>query len=107
LSFGAVDSLKGDGTRDVEWTVKADPAEVTQGDRLMLRFTAEIGEGWYLYAMDSPGGKPVEIFVTEQSEGLTPSGTFTQSEPETKYDPNFDMDVRSYESTYGIRICER
>ncbi len=94
ISFGFASQS---GPDDVTWTIVADPDPVQAGESTMIRFVVELSPDWYLYAMDSEGGKPLEIDLMEMSDGLDPSGVFTQSEPDVKYDVNFEMDVRSFE----------
>lgn len=93
----------------VDWQVTAEPRRAAVGEPVEVRLRAEIAEGWKLYAMDSPAGKPVAITLGE--DGVLPGGLalrgITQGTPDEGYDPNFDTTVRTFsdEATFVATLA--
>ena len=87
---------------EVAWTVSM-PEFVPDDGRFEVVFEAYISAGWYIYAMDSPAGRPVRIVPQDLPTGFT-AGEPTQSGPVEGYDPNFDATVRYFEDYAEFRL---
>ena len=83
----------------VTWSGHVDTGSV--GSPLHLVVTADIEDGWKMYAMDSPRpSRGVELSASDLPPGATISGV-GQAEPKQAYDPNFQIDV-----TYFTGVAE-
>jgi thiol:disulfide interchange protein len=81
----------------VSWSAEIVPEAVAPGQGATYTVRARIGEGWKMYAMDSPPpsrGVSIEI---DEAEGLEVSADVRQSPPSRGYDPNFQKDVTYFE----------
>jgi len=84
------------------WTIHPDPDVAHSNEWIALRFDLSIEEGWKLYALDSPAGRPLAIEFDSLPPGVMLEGV-RQQQPETGYDPNFDMDVRYFMDSAAIQ----
>lgn len=73
----------------VTWRVRAEAA--VPGGAAHIYLDAQIENGWRLYAMDSPVGRPLELTMDELPNGLV-AGDVVQDDPETGYDRGFEME---------------
>lgn len=73
-----------------------------------LVFTAVIDNNWHLYSQDIPEGGPIPTrFVFEESAGFELLGSVEElTEPEEKYDPSFDMNLKLFsgKATFRQRV---
>lgn len=90
-----------------KWTLRTEPAEkeFESGRVLDAILSAEIGEGWHLYAMDQPPGGPIPttIAVPEGSPYVL-NGAVSSPEPITEHDPNFDIETKFFADSAEFRI---
>lgn len=72
-------------------------AVVTEGDRVEVILTAQLEEGWHLYATELPSdqGPIATSFTFTPSEAFT-AGTLVEPAAKEEYDPNFAMVVRHH-----------
>lgn len=77
----------------VDWEVGIGPPTTIPGDTVRVVFKTSIEEGWSMYAMGTPAGKPLEIAFSDLPQGLTADTAFVQQDTETGFDPNFNTDV--------------
>lgn len=87
---------------EVRWTTNV-PEQVAAGEHFELSLAAEIAEGWYVYALDSPAGKPLAILFDALPKGIR-LGEPEQSSPNEKFDQNFKSAVRYFENNASISI---
>ncbi|MEO0559542.1 MAG: protein-disulfide reductase DsbD domain-containing protein [Bacteroidota bacterium] len=73
----------------VTWRVRAESA--APGGNANIYLDATIEDGWRLYAMDSPVGRPLELTMDTLPDGLA-VGDVVQDDPETGYDQGFEME---------------
>ena len=80
----------------VKWTLAVEPAETAAGGRAVARLTANIEQGWRLYAPTTPKGGPIptELKITEHP--AVAAWRPYQPEPKTKFDPNFQFETQTY-----------
>ncbi len=84
----------------VDWSAESEPATVEAGEELRVVLEAQIGEGWKMYAMDSPlPTRGVEVAFTDIPGGISQSGALVQAQPKQIFDPNFGIDVRIFEGS--------
>lgn len=82
----------------VQWRLEVEPASVAPGGKLLGRLTATIEPGWHLYSPTTPPGPiPTKLTLTE-SAGAALTRLY-QPKPATKFDPNFNTTLETYEGT--------
>jgi len=75
----------------VTWTANAEPAQAEPGDVVLLTLAATIGEGWRMYAMDSPVGKPLGVSF-DASDAFAGTAPIEQPEPKQGFDQILERD---------------
>ena len=91
------------GDRVVTWqfsSVSNGPKEV------VITLTAQIDEGWHMYATDLPsdeGPLPTEFRFTE-SELYVIDGDLIESEPVEQFDPNFSVVVKHHSGSPEFKM---
>jgi thiol:disulfide interchange protein DsbD len=78
----------------VGWRLELTSASAAPGATILAKFTATIDPGWHLYAPTVGPGGPNPTLIS-----LSPAWRMKLHEPKPiiKYDPNFKMNVESYE----------
>ena len=91
----------------VTWRVRAETA--TPGGEARIVLDAAIEEGWRLYAIDSPVGRPLVLTLDALPAGLA-AGALRQSETRTAFDEGFQQDypyfARAARLAQTIRVGE-
>lgn len=98
VGFTAFSSIDGDGPlKPVEW--KTSFLEIENGE-YVLKFTATIDDHWHVYSHAIPEGGPIPTDVTiDEISGLKTQGMLSENgKMVTKYDPNFEMDLKWYDN---------
>ncbi|GAB5518779.1 MAG: hypothetical protein RhofKO_10300 [Rhodothermales bacterium] len=81
----------------VQWTTTVEPATVEAGNPVDLIHTATIADGWKMYALDSPPpSRAVTVELDDVPAGISVVDGPWQDDPQEGYDPNFDIDVRTF-----------
>ncbi len=90
----------------VGWTVSVAPkTAVPQGDKATLELSAEVQEGWHVYALTQVPGGPTPLHVTLDDKGaIRSAGEPSGSNPKKKHDPSFDLDTQFYEQSFVLRV---
>ena len=78
----------------VTWTARVRPPATARqetntfrpGEQLFVTLTADVVDGWRLYALDSPGGLPLELHLDAPPSGLVVDGTPGEDEPLEGFD---------------------
>jgi len=92
----------------IRWSAQPRAPDATASGVIMVQVTAEIDEGWHLYALDAVEAGPIP---TRFSAG--PADAFTlqnrdieKEEPKRALDPNFSVETAYYEgsATFGLPI---
>jgi thiol:disulfide interchange protein DsbD len=79
----------------VDWSFSAERISETEAK---LVFTANIEEGWHLYAQEIDEGGPIPTSFTFQELGKASlKGGVAEGEGHTEMDPNFEMVVKYFE----------
>lgn len=80
----------------VTWRVRADVA--TPGEDARILLDARIEDGWRLYAIDSPVGRPLAVTLDPLPTGME-VGPLRQTPPRTGYDAGFEMEYPYFASS--------
>ncbi|GAB5537114.1 MAG: hypothetical protein Rubg2KO_33630 [Rubricoccaceae bacterium] len=83
----------------VTWRVRAEAA--APGGNAHIYLDAEIEDGWRLYAIDSPVGRPLELTMDALPNGLV-AGDVVQDDPQTGYDAGFEMEYPYFASSARV-----
>jgi thiol:disulfide interchange protein DsbD len=94
--------LQGQVLEPVIWSFGA---EKTGDDKFDLVMTADIDNGWHLYAMDIAEGGPIATsFTFEEPAGYSLEGKpVATDKPEVKFDNSFGMDIGMHSVRAGFR----
>src|ERR1700722_19285363 len=109
LLFGA--ALCGVGSAQVSnetvrWTASViSTAPVKHGSNATLELSAEVREGWHVYALTQPSGGPTALRITlEENEVARVAGAPSGTAPERKHDPSFDLETEFYTHAFALQI---
>ncbi len=86
----------------VTWELIPDKARTFAGKDVRMQFIGHIEEGWHVYAMGSPAGRPLSVKFTKLPPFFTLKGGFQQKGEAKKYDPNFESDVLQWDKTANV-----
>ncbi len=94
--------LQGQVLEPVKWSFGTEKAGDNKFDIVM---TAEIDNGWHLYAMDIAEGGPIATsFTFEEPSGYALEGKpVATDKPEVKFDNSFGMDIGMHSVRAGFR----
>ncbi|MBL8204984.1 MAG: protein-disulfide reductase DsbD N-terminal domain-containing protein [Blastocatellia bacterium] len=84
----------------IKWSLKTTTQTFQAGAKFTVQLTAQIEEGWHLYALEEiPNGpRPTQITIApKQPFSLT--GTPGFPAPHTKFDENFGVETQFYEKS--------
>jgi DsbC/DsbD-like thiol-disulfide interchange protein len=91
----------------VKWSIATDPAsgQTAAGGTLVAIVTANIGEGWHVYAPDESnvGPRPVDLIIVKNPV-FSAAGKFTSPEPEREMDQAFGQITASYAEKATFRL---
>ena len=93
--------------KPVMWTGAVAPARVRPGGLVDVRLTATIDTGWHLYSTTQPPGGPVPTRITVVSPGFVLGGAVQFPKPTVHPDPNFQINVETYESAVTFTLPVR
>lgn len=82
----------------VQWTISPESVSAPPGGTASLKLNAKIEPGWHIYALTNPEGgpTPTTVKVTPANAAVSKLRLW-QPKPETKLDPNFNMNVETLE----------
>ncbi len=89
-------SFSGGAQAKVSWQIEPTRSAAHPGEQIGIRFLLQIEDGWHLYALDSPAGRPLAVRFDGLPEGFSVK-KIRQSEPSEGFDPNFQENVRYFE----------
>ena len=93
--------------KPVTWTAVVAPGRVKAGGIVSVRLTAAIDEGWHLYSTTQPPGGPVPTRIGVASPGFALEGSVAFPKPTVHPDPNFQINVETYESAVTFTLPVR
>jgi DsbC/DsbD-like thiol-disulfide interchange protein len=90
----------------VQWTASViSTSPVKHGSNATLELSAEVREGWHVYALTQPTGGPTALRITlDQNEVAQVAGAPSGTAPERKHDPSFDLETESYTHAFALRL---
>jgi thiol:disulfide interchange protein DsbD len=82
----------------VQWTLSPESTTAPPGGTAVFKLTAKMEPGWHIYALNTPEGgpTPMTVKVTPAVPAVSAIRLF-QPKPVTKLDPNFNMNVETFE----------
>jgi thiol:disulfide interchange protein DsbD len=95
------------GLKPVTWCGDVAPAQVAAGGIVSVRLTAAIDEGWHLYSTTQPPGGPVPTRIAVASPRFSLDGSLAFPKPTVHADPNFGINVETYESAVTFTVPVR
>jgi hypothetical protein len=83
-------------------------AAVTHGRTATVELSADVQEGWHVYALTQPPGGPTALHVTLDDNDVAqlvgvPSATI----PEKRHDASFDLETQFYSHSFALRLPVR
>jgi thiol:disulfide interchange protein DsbD len=90
----------------VRWSVRsAQPQPIAPGNIARVVIKAQIQDGWHVYApSQAPGGPTAMVIWIPDKQLFRLSGPIKSSEPEIRYDPNFEMNTQFYEGSLTLEV---
>jgi DsbC/DsbD-like thiol-disulfide interchange protein len=104
VAVGVVGAL---GIKPVTWAAAVAPARVAAGGVVSVRLTATIDEGWHLYSTTQPLGGPVPTRIAVVSPRFALDGSLAFPKPTVHPDPNFGINVETYETAVTFVVPVR
>lgn len=89
-------------TSVVTWELTPEKYRVSAGNEVRIQIIGHIEDGWHVYAMGSPAGRPLSVKFTKLPSFFVQKGGFIQRGEEKMYDPNFESDVLQWDKTAYI-----
>jgi DsbC/DsbD-like thiol-disulfide interchange protein len=91
--------------RPVTWTAAAPKGAAAPGSTVPVSLTATVDDGWHLYSTTQPPGGPIPTRITvAPSPAFAAGGTVTFPKPTVAPDPNFGINVETYDRTVTFTI---
>jgi len=90
----------------VQWAASViSTAPANRGSNAILEVSAEIKEGWHVYALTQPPGGPTALRITlEKNEVAQAAGAPSGTVPERRHDPSFDLETDFYAHAFSLRV---
>lgn len=79
-----------------QWTLAPEQQAAPPGSTVLLRLTATMEPGWHLYSPTTAPGGPIPTTIEMSESPAVESYRVFQRPPETKFDPNFQLDTETY-----------
>ena len=90
--------------RPVTWSATV-PKAVAPGSTVQIALVATIDDGWHLYSTTQPSGGPVPTRITVAASSVfAESGTLSFPKPTVAPDPNFGINVETYDRTVTFNV---
>ena len=80
----------------VQWSLTAEPDRAAPGARILARLTARIEPGWHLYSLAAPQPIVSTSIRLAENPAIASVGIY-QPKAHTTFDPNFGVNVDSYQ----------
>lgn len=89
----------------VTWTAKGPRSSVSAGQKFTVGVAARISSGWHIYSITQPPGGPVKTTIAlRPGQPFRLSGPVVGPTPHKSYDPNFQMNVETYEGSAAFTL---
>jgi hypothetical protein len=93
----------------VRWAASMlSPTSVTHGSDATVELSADIQEGWHVYALKQRPGGPTALRVTlDDNDVARLAGVPLGTTPEKRHDPSFDLETQFYSRSFVLRLPVR
>jgi thiol:disulfide interchange protein DsbD len=81
----------------IQWTLASDAPKAPPGAKVITRLTATAQPGWHLYSLSTPAGGPIPTTLGIAASPSIGGFQVWQPKPERRFDPNFSLDVETFE----------
>ena len=81
----------------IQWTFTPNQ-KAAPGGQIVGHLTAKLDEGWHLYSPTTPPGGPIPTTLKLDDNTSISSYSVYQPKPDTKFDPNFNLNVEWFEN---------
>jgi len=90
----------------VQWTAAViRPTAARNGDEASLELSAQVLEGWHVYAPTQVSGGPTALRVTiDQNDFAQVAGAPTSTKPHRRHDPSFDLETQIYTHSFAVHL---
>jgi DsbC/DsbD-like thiol-disulfide interchange protein len=90
----------------VQWSAKPESTQaVRAGQKIAASLDARIDTGWHVYSItQAPGGPTKSEISVPANQPFKLAGVVIGPQPESAYDPNFEMKTEFYEKTAGFKV---
>ncbi len=89
----------------IQWTLASDASKTAPGSRLATRLTANAQPGWHLYSLSTPKGGPIATTLSIADNQAVAGFQIWQPKPTRRFDPNFNLDVETFENEIVFRVA--
>ena len=72
------------------------------GDRVYITLSAEILEGWRVYAINSPAGRPLTLELDALPNGIVRYGSPGETDTQIGHDPGLDADYAYHDGSARV-----
>ncbi len=80
-------------------------AAVKHGGAATLELSAEVREGWHVYALSQPPGGPTALRITlDENKVARAVGAPSGTTPEKQHDKSFDLETQFYIHSFALYI---
>jgi thiol:disulfide interchange protein DsbD len=87
------------GQNPVSWSLESDAngKSLQKNEKFKAKVKAQIEGEWYLYAIEQPEGGPLPTRITvDENAPFQIEGKITSPAPTVKFDPNFQIETRTF-----------
>ena len=90
----------------IKWAIAKAPAAASAGDTIVVQLTAQIADGWHLYALVQPSDGPIPTTIAVGPRQVFALDPKSIEAPEAKEidDENFGMRTRHYDASVVFRL---
>jgi len=106
LSFAQSPDQAVQSEQTVQWTAAViRPTAASNGGEASLELSAQVLEGWHVYAPTQPSGGPMALRVTiDQNDFAQVAGAPTGTKPRRRHDPSFDLETQIYTHSFAVHV---
>jgi Disulphide bond corrector protein DsbC len=93
----------------VHWAASVkSSAAAKQGARATLEISADVQDGWHVYALTQPPGGPAALRITlDENPVAQAAGAASGTAPQKRHDPSFDLETQFYMHSFALHVPVR
>jgi hypothetical protein len=90
----------------VQWSVSIrSGAGLKHGSKATLELSADIADGWHVYALTEPPGGPTALRISlDDNDTAQASGIPSGAPPTKKHDASFNLDTQIYTHAFVLQL---